>query len=55
MQVFPLVGWDVLGLERFGACTFWVWDVLKAGPYVVGRFVFGHFVGVPLKYVLTNK
>jgi hypothetical protein len=50
------VAWDVLGLEcygvgmfwglgRFVAGTFWGWDVLGLGPYVVGPFVVGMFLG----------
>ncbi len=25
--------------------AFWSWDVLQLGPYVMGRFVFGMFLG----------
>ncbi len=41
--------WD---LGRFAAGTLCGWDVLGLGPYVMGRFVFGtflgRFVGAPL-------
>jgi hypothetical protein len=50
------VAWDVLelgcygvgtfsGLGRFVAGTFWGWEVVQVGPYVVGPFVVGTFLG----------
>jgi hypothetical protein len=41
------------GLGRFGVGTFWSWDVLELGPFllgrfVLGRFVLGRFVGAPV-------
>jgi hypothetical protein len=31
-------------LGRFGVGTFYSWDVLELGPFVLGRFVLGRFV-----------
>ncbi len=44
--------WDVLGRDIFRLGTFWSWDVLY-GVFVLGRFVLGCFVGVPLEQPLS--
>jgi hypothetical protein len=38
---------------RFGAGTFWGWDLMSLDVLQLGRYVFGRFVGAPLETHLS--